>query len=74
MLGAHEYESFRTVFNPECSKFQDFFKFIFVKFTDDFYVPNNMELEEVQVYKQKLMDVQKDYDNKNKKGIDRFDG
>jgi hypothetical protein len=44
LLGAHEYQSFDTIMDAEHCQLQDFFKFIFVDWNNEFFVPSEEEL------------------------------
>lgn len=50
LLGAIEYTSFDTVLNPECSEFQDFFKFALIKWGDPFIEVDEKTKSEIEDY------------------------
>ena len=55
LLGAHEYQSFDTIMSAEHCQLQDFFKFIFVEWNNEFFVPSEKELKAVKEYKEELL-------------------
>ena len=62
MMGAHEFQSFETILNPECSELSDFFKFIFIEWKNEFYTLTDEEKEQVNAYKEKLLKEKEKYE------------
>lgn len=54
LLGAHEYQSFLSILNPEICPLGDFFKFMLVEWKTEFYDITKEESEQLKNYTKDL--------------------